>query len=201
MARAPYVYGQQIGWPNGVQWVSGPFDDREAAWREMKRLRPFYPDATLSVRERRGKSLPTCTPRTGPPGEAKPTEPAPSYDLKKRPERERLAADLQAVAERFGASVVVENWDGEPDVTVATPSLRATIWCVSVQGEMPIISWYGAAYPLRAVPGAWTADQVNDAHRRKASSLPGTWSELFDALEIGVCAAIDGSAFVLEEPA
>lgn len=195
MASAWYVHGVKLAWPNGERLVSGPFDESADAWAEEKRLRDagLYPDATLRVRVHRAKSLPVCTPRTRPPGD----EPAPvaEYDLKKRPERERLAADLQAVAERFGASVVVENWDGEPDVTVTTPSLRATIWCVSVQGELPIISWYGAAYPLRAVPGAWT----DDDGRRKATTLPATWSGLFEGLEIGLCAAIDGSAFDLDD--
>ena len=200
MARAPYVHGIQTAFPHGVKWVAGPFDDRDAAWREMDRIRPFYPDAVLSVRERTGKTLPTCTPRTAPPGQKPPAPAAPDYDLRKRPERERAADDLAGRARAFGARVEIENWDGEPDVQVFLPSLQANIWLAHLkEAPMPIISWYGAVYPLRPVPGAWTADQVNDAHRRKASSLPGTWSELFDALEIGVCAAIDGSAFDLDD--
>ncbi len=196
MARAYYVHGQKLAFPYGERLVSGPYDDSAAAFAEEKRLREagLYPDANLTVRVHRAKSLPVVTPRTRPPGD----EPAavPEYDLRKRPERERAADDLADRARAFGARVEIENWDGEPDVQIFTPSLQANIWLAYLkEAPMPIISWYGAAYPLRAVPGAWT----DDDGRRKATSLPATWSELFDALEIGICAAIDGNAFQLEE--
>lgn len=200
MGRAWYVRGQKHAFPHGKRLVSGPFDESDQAWTEKRRLEQagLYPDARLDVLPHSAKTLPVVTPRTSPPG-AEPVPAVPDYDLRKRPERERAADDLAARARAFGARVEIENWDGEPDVQIFLPSLQANIWLAYMrEAPMPIISWYGAAYPLRAVPGAWTADQVNDAHRRKASSLPGTWSELFDALEIGICAAIDGSAFDLD---
>lgn len=199
MGRAWYVHGQKHAFPYGKRLVSGPFDEMNAAYDERARLEQakLYPDARLDVLPHSAKTLPVVTPRTRPPGDEAPA--VPDYDLRKRPERERAAADLAERARAFGARVEIENWDGEPDVQIFTPSLQANIWLAHLkEAPMPIISWYGAAYPLRAVPGAWTPDHVNDAHRRKASSLPGTWSELFDALEIGICAAIDGSAFDLD---
>lgn len=199
MAVGHYVRGRKHAFPYGERLVSGPLDDSAAAFAEAKRLRDagLYPDAELFPYVHRAKTLPVVTPRTRPPGDE--PAPVPEYDLRKRPERERAADDLAERARAFGARVEIENWDGEPDVQIFTPSLQANIWLAHLkEAPMPIISWYGAAYPLRAVPGAWTPDHVNDAHRRKASSLPGTWSELFDALEIGICAAIDGSAFDLD---
>jgi hypothetical protein len=196
MARAHYVHGKQRAFPYGERLVSGPFDTSADATTERKRLEAagLYPDARLTTTTHRAKSLPVVTPRTRPPGAEPPA--GPTYDLRKRPERERLAAALAERARAFGATVHIENWDGEPDVQIRTPSLQANIWLAYLrEAPMPIISWYGAAYPLRAVPGAWT----DDDRRRKASSLPATWPELFDMLETGICAAIDGSAFDLEE--
>lgn len=193
-ARAHYVHARRNAFPNAEAWISGPFDTYTECNTETHRLAPFYPECLLRPRVFHGKTLPACSPRTGPPG----AEPA--YDLAKRPERERAAADLKARAEAFGATVVVENWDGEPDVQISTPALQANIWLAYLRdAPMPMISWYGANYPLRAVPGAWDAEHVNRFHRSKASSVPATWGELFDALEIGICAAIDGTAFQLEE--
>lgn len=197
MAAAWYVRGRKRAFPYGERLVSGPFDDLAAAMAERTRLQSanLYPDAFLETHMHRAKTLPECKPRTRPPGE--PPDQA-EYNLRRRAERERLADDIAKRARALGATVEIENWDGEPDVNIALPSLRATIWCVSVQGEMPIISWYGAAYPLQALPGAWRDDQVNSAHERKATSLPATYAELFEALETGICAAIDGGAFRLD---
>lgn len=192
--RAYYVQAVQHAFPHGVRLESGPFESLRECMAECARLAPLYPDAHLREHVKRAKSLPTLTPRRAG------LEPLPDtgYDLRKRPERERAAADIAARAEALGATVVIENWDGEPDVDITLPSLRATIWLAHLKAApMPTISWYGAQYPLRAVPGAWTDADVNSAHGRKATSLPATWPELFDMLEAGICAAIDGSAFDL----
>lgn len=119
------------------------------------------------------------------------------FDLAKRAEREAAAEAIADAARACGATVVVENWDGEPDVDITMPNLRATIWLGYTQAApMPIISWYGATWPLAStVPGAWTEYGLNHAHGRKASSLPRSWPELFEALEAGLLASLDGSAF------
>lgn len=127
------------------------------------------------------------------------TMPDAGYDLRKRAERERAARDIAERCREIGAQATVENWDGEPDVDIAVASLHAQIWLAWTPGApMPLISWYGAKYPLVGVPGAWFELDVNPCHRRKATSLPTTWPELFDMLETGLLAAIDGSAFDLE---
>lgn len=124
------------------------------------------------------------------------TLPDGGYNLRQRGERERAANDIAERARALGAQAAIENWDGEPDVDIAVASLHAQIWLAwTPAAPMPIISWYGAAYPLRGVPGAWHDDDVNSSHRRKATSLPATWPELFDMLETGLLAGIDGSAF------
>src|SRR5690606_19044158 len=114
----------KLAFPYGERLVSGPFDDSADAWAEEKRLRDagLYPDAVLRVRTHQAKTLPVVTPRTRPPGDE--PAPVPEYDLRKRPERERAADDLAERARAFGARVEIENWDGEPDVQIFTPSLQ-----------------------------------------------------------------------------
>lgn len=196
MAEAWYVQGIKLDFSQATKLVSGPFDGLDDVFKEIERIRAFYPNITLRPKKHRAKSLPERKPRTHAPGERLADMPDPGYNLRKRAERERCADDIASRARALGATVEIENWDGEPDVDIRTPSLRATIWLAwTPAAPMPIISWYGASYPLRGVPGAWRAEQVNSAHRRKATSLPATWPELFDALETGICAAVDGTAF------
>lgn len=64
MGRGWYVKGTKLAWPNGTRLCSGPFDDHGAAFAEMRRIRPFYPDATLDVVLEVAKSLPQRTPRS-----------------------------------------------------------------------------------------------------------------------------------------
>lgn len=71
--NAWYVHGQKLAFPYGERWVSGPFDGSAEAHGEERRLRPFYPDANLSVRQRSGKTLPEVKPRNAaPPGDPRP---------------------------------------------------------------------------------------------------------------------------------
>lgn len=193
VGRAWYVHGQKLAFPYGERWVSGPFDDSAAAHAEARRLRPLYPDANLSARLRQGKSLPECRPDRNAPA------PALQFNLARVAER-RAAAE--AIAERvraLGLVAIVEDWDGEPDVDCVTPNLSCNIWLAHLPAApMPIISWYGAKQPLQAVRGAWGRDDVNWSHRAKATSCPRDWAELFDMLETGLLAAVDGSAFELE---
>jgi hypothetical protein len=58
-----YVQGRKVAFPHAERLVSGPFDDRAAAGVELARIRPFYPDAHLTVVLHAGKSLPQRTPR------------------------------------------------------------------------------------------------------------------------------------------
>lgn len=186
VGRAWYVHGRKLAFPYGERWISGPFDDLADAHAEARRLRPLYPDATLDARLRSGKTLPEVLPRSD----------TPAFDLSRVAGR-RAAAE--AIAERvraLGLDAVVEDWEGEPDVDCHTPNLSCNLWLAHTPAApMPIISWYGAKFPLQAVPGAWGRDDVN---RSKATSLPRDWAELFAMLEIGLLAAVDGTAFELE---
>lgn len=181
-SAAWYVHGVRQDFPHAEAWLSGPHDDLADAGRAAARLRPYYPEATLSPRKRVGLGLPECRPAR------------PAVDLKTAGGR---AAAGHMIAERLrdlGLEAVVENWDGDPDVTCITPSLRAGIWLAwTPLAPMPIINWYSAARPLVAVPGAWPAEF--NAQRTKATSAPRDWPELFEMLEIGLLASIDGSAF------
>jgi hypothetical protein len=165
--------------------ASGPFDDHATAMLERQRIAPLYPEANLTVVLEVAKSLLERTPRS----------PAPMFDLSKVAERRFAAKALATFARDRGATAVIEDWDGEPDVDITLPSLRATIglqWHKAA--PMPIISWHRAARPLVGhLPGAW--QQEGSFRNGKATSLPETWPALFDALEIGICAAVDGNAF------
>jgi len=189
VGRAWYVRGQKLAFPFGERWLSGPFEALADAVAEERRLRPLYPDASLSTRIRTGKSLPTVTPRKAGPVE---------FNLARVAERRAAAeAIVDHVVGRLGLDARLEDWDGEPDVDCLTPNLSAQIWLAHTPlAPMPIISWYGARFPLRAVPGAWPAEF--NARRSKATSTPRDWGQLFEMLEIGLLAAIDGSAFELE---
>lgn len=191
MARGWYVKGKKLAFPNGVRLVSGPFDDHGPAFAEARRIRPFYPDATLDVVLHTGKTLPERTPRSAPPG-AEPE--APMFDLRNATGRRDAAAALAMHAELFGARVVLEDWDGEPDLSVSVPALNCNIWLAwTPAAPMPIISWR-ATRPgrdlLEVLSGAWRSGGT-----LKATSKPETWPALFDALEIGICGGLDGTAF------
>lgn len=187
VGHAYYVQGQKLAFPYGERWVSGPFDDSATAQAEADRLRPLYPDATLRVTPRSGKTLPEVRPRGDDRG----------FTLARVGDR-RAAADaiIDLVVRRLGLVVRLEDWNGEPDVDCVTPSLSCNIWLAHTPGApMPIINWYGAKFPLRGVPGAWAAEF--NYWGSKATSLPRDWGELFSMLEIGLLAAVDGTAFDL----
>lgn len=191
VGRAWYVHGQKLAFPYGERWVSGPFDASDEAWDELRRIRPFYPDADLSPRLRSGKTLPEVKPRTRAPG-AEVT----AFNLRKAAGRRAAAEAIAGKVRSLGLDAVVEDWDGKPDVDCHTPSLCATIWLGDTPAApMPIISWYGAKFPLRGVPGAWPADF--NYWGSKATSTPRDWAELFSMLETGLLAAVDGTAFDL----
>lgn len=187
--RAHYVWGKLRDFPYGERWVSGPFDDPFDASTECERLRPLYPEAALSVRIRSGKTLPECTPRAAPL----------SFDLKRKKGRAKAAAAIVAhVVGRLGLSAEITDWDGEPDVVCRSPNLSCMIGIgYHPAAPMPILSWYGARFPLRGLPGAWAEADINWSHRRKATSLPRSWDGLFSMLETGLLASIDGAAFDL----
>lgn len=190
-AEAYYVRGTEQGGLQRQSWLSGPFDTYTQASPEARRLRPFYPGVFVDVKRRRVDGpLPVEWPRACAP------EDEPDYNLAHKAGRAALAADLAQVAERCGGVVVQENWITEIDVDVTVPALRCNVWVAHiVEAPIPIISWYGAAYPLAPVRGAWDRAHINAAHRRKATSEPRTYGDLFARLEAGLLAAIDGSAF------
>lgn len=193
MARAWYVHGKKRAFPYGERLVSGPFDESADAWAEEKRLRDakLYPDANLTVRVHRAKSLPVRTPR----GDDEPEHAGAGYDLSRVKQRRAAAEALRAfVVDRLGLACTIEDWEGEPDVDCRAPGLLGHIWLGHTRAApMPIISWV-ADDPRQLVavlPGAWRETHPH----RKATSSPATWARLFDALEIGLLAAIDGRAF------
>lgn len=193
--RAWYVKGQKLAFPHGERLCSGPFDESADAFTEAKRIRPFYPDANLSVVLHVAKSLPERTPRSGPPGAVEVVE----FDLRNVTGRRAAGAAIAARAEALGVACVVEDWDGEPDVSVTVPGLRAHIWLAYMKAApMPIVSWVAqGGRKLRPVlPGAWRGEGFP---HYKATSLPNDWPALFVALETGILAGIDGTAFASEE--
>jgi len=190
--RGWYVKATRYAFPHSWRLISGPFDDSGPAFPEAARIRPFYPEAHLSVVLEVAKTLPERRPRARAPGAE---QEAPMFDLSRVAGRLAAAEAVAEFARERGATVNIENWDGEPDVDVWLPTLRATIgmqW--HKQAPMPIISWHRAQRPLVGhLPGAWR--QEGSFRNGKATSLPETWPALFEALEIGICAAVDGSAF------
>ena len=192
--RGWYVKGRKYAFPYGERLCSGPFDDSGDAFAEARRIRPFYPDAHLDVVLEVGRTLPERTPRSAPPGAEKE---APMFDLRNAPGRLAAADAIALRCARYGVTARVEVWDGEPDVDFSVPFLRANIWLAyHAQAPMPIISWIaGEGLKLRAVlPGAWREEYPH----RKATSLPETWPALFEALEVGLAAGIDGTAIERE---
>ena len=152
-----------------VRLVAGPFEQWQEAADRAARLRPLYPNSAVEVTERDFAGLRTAE------------------------GRRHVAAMLRQHAERIGARV---EWDAETDdIDIRLPTLRANIWLADIPASpMPIISWV-AGYGLRLsslIPGAWL--ERGEPHR-KATSMPETWTQLYDALEIGLCAGVDGGAF------
>lgn len=184
MAEGYYVRGTQQNQMAARKWISGPFDSRMAAEDERTRITDRYPGVYLSVHSRRVKGeLPVCVPR--PPIDAQ------EHDLATPEGRKAAAEEIADLGRNLGAVVLVEFWEGAADVTLRWPNLEARLWLEPrADIVVPAVKWYGATWPLRAVPGAWGAPQPF-----KASSAPASWCELYRALETGACASLDGSAF------
>lgn len=193
--RGWYVKAVKRAFPHAEALVSGPFDEHGPARAERRRIVPLYPDADLTTVLEVAASLPERTPRRTPPGA--PAERA-MFDLRNVGGRRQAAAWLAERAEALGATVWVEDWSGDPDVDVSVPALRANIWLAWLPAApMPIISWVARdGRKLKAnLPGAWRGEGF--AHY-KATTIADTWAQLFEALEIGLLAGIDGSAFEME---
>lgn len=191
LGRAYYVRGVQVAFPHGERLVSGPFDAFLDAQGERVRLVPLYPDAVLGVVPHSANPLPVVVPRAAP-GDA-----VPSHDLSTVDGRRICASAIARRVRELGLSARIEDWDGEPDVDCETPSLRAMIGLAwHPQAPMPLIHWVAAdGFYLRAsLPGAWR-DGPQNTGARKRTSEPATWPALYEALEIGLLASIDGSAF------
>lgn len=183
-----YVKGQKLAFPYGERMLSGPHETHGEADAECKRLRPLYPDANLSVVSKYGITHRQVSPRKDP---AKP-----AFDLSQIGGRRAAARAIAEHCRQHGFEPVVEDWDGDPDVDVTTPSARANIWLGWTRAApMPIISWVANSdlQFVSRLPGAW--DEGDGFSNRKATSLPATWPALLDALIAGLCASIDGTAF------
>lgn len=113
--------------------------------------------------------------------------------------RQQFAKDVAAAiaahapAAEIRENVVSDDWR----LSVAVPgALGASVWWLRGE-DTPMISWHGATRPLRDyVKGAWIGINVNQFHRRKASSFPTSLDALIARLVIGLGAAADGSAFL-----
>lgn len=218
-ARGWYVKAMRYAWPNSTLLASGLFDDHGAAFAEMRRIRPFYPEATLDVVMQTGKNLPVRKPRSSVPLRRpcgkdcnnpkccdvrcfgiQERPPVPEFDLSVPAQRWDAADAIAAKALSLGAEVGVERWEDDQDVTMRVPFLSCNIWTAwTPAAPMPIISWRAAqGLVLRQhLPGAWSQLTEYAGRHGKATSVPDTWAALFDALEIGLLAGIDGSAFDL----
>lgn len=181
-----YVQAQQLAFPYGKRLVSGPHEHSAWAFVVADWIRADYADCNLTVVSR-GSSKATLTANNAR---------AIKHDLSTHKGRLAAATHISDyVRFELGVRADIEDWDGEPDVDIRTPSLRANIWLMHCRpAPMPIISWHrpkpGVLF-RRLLPGAW--DELIPHH--KATSLPADWSELFLALTVGICASIDGSAF------
>lgn len=185
LATGYYVEAQRIAFPYGKRLLAGPYETHAEARPEYERLRPLHPDANLAIVTRTAKSLPQVSPP--PAGGA-------AWDLSRVEQRRAAARQIADHCTALGFAAEIEDWAGEPDVDVTVPGLRANIWVGDTPSDpMPIISWVaGEGRTLRAVlPGAWREPYGH----RKATSQPMDWPRLLEALTIGLCAGVDGSAF------
>ncbi|QAY80308.1 hypothetical protein ETR14_27070 (plasmid) [Sphingosinicella sp. BN140058] len=112
-------------------------------------------------------------------------------------ERADLLRDIRSVVSSLGVSIEVTPYSPRHDVlTLSAAELRADVDIDAADGATPsMIHWHGAGRPLVPVPGAWSANEINTAHRRKATSYPPTFQALLGILACGFAAANDGSAF------
>ena len=94
-----YVKGRKHAFPHGERLVCGPLDDLDAAQDEMRRLRPLYDDAHLSV-------VPERIPRG-------------SFDLATVEGRRAAAEAIRVRCAALGVQAVVD---------FALPFVRANIW-------------------------------------------------------------------------
>lgn len=202
IGRGEYVSARKREFPHAEADVSGPFDGAGAAYTELARILPFYPDAELWVQRRVGRSLPVAVPRRCPPfgpiGQALSYVRAwPDFDLRDAGQRITAAWAIAEHVENFGARARVVEWDdGTPDVDISLPWLHANIWLdYTPAAPMPIISWVASAGRLfvPAYRPAWFSDTLV-AHRKRTST-PETWYDLQLALEAGLCGGVDGTAF------
>lgn len=120
--------------------------------------------------------------------------------LKLKANRQQFAKDVAAALAAHAPTAEIRENEVTGDdwrLSVAVPgALGASVWWMRGEGA-PMISWHGAARPLRDyIMGAWA--DVNQFHRRKASSFPASLDELVLRLVTGLGAAADGSAFLEE---
>lgn len=173
VGRAHYVKGVQIAYPNGVRWLAGPYEESADAWAEKARLAPLYPEATLRVEARQGKTLPVIVASRGKP----------------KPNRRATCEALVDLAGRLGLPIEVQAYPrGEYDVDIETPNLRASIWLADVAGLA--VDWSRARWPLAPLSAVWGKPSGH-----KATTHALRVETLLEALEIGLLASIDGAAF------
>jgi hypothetical protein len=108
-------------------------------------------------------------------------------------ERQLLDQDIRrALASIPGLTIETRHHDRELLIDAFHPLLRAS-WWATLGDDGHLIAWHRAERDLVLVPEAW--QDVNDIHRRKATSFATTPNDAIGRLVKGFEAAIDGSAF------
>jgi hypothetical protein len=116
--------------------------------------------------------------------------------LTRKGDRQQLAADIRKALEPLGVTVAVREGTRDLAVTLSGHGLSALVHLdARAQSEAPMIHWHEAQRDLvGAVRGAWS--DVNNIHRRKATSFPCSMIDVIERLQRGFQAAADGSAFM-----
>ena len=124
-------------------------------------------------------------------------------------DRARMAAELTALAARYGATAATRDGLRDPGRELRIEIEHPSFLCVSVdlQGctcqavpDTYVIPWHMRGGP----PGRRLAPSfgaVNPYHGRKATHVVYGWEALRAEIERGLSAAADGSAFVAYEGA
>ena len=128
---------------------------------------------------------------------ADPTTPSTAVrSMKTKDERETLLSDLEAALAPYAPSIEVTPYSNRHFVAVfATDAISAMVDFDGLDSEPSMIHWHKAHANLKAVSGAFDECDINEVHRRKATSFPATFPDLVEALIAGFAAAANGSAF------
>jgi hypothetical protein len=116
---------------------------------------------------------------------------------KSKAERNALVEDIRKALTHLPVTFEIDDQPRDVTVIIHSKNLHADIWIGidETSTTVPIISWFKAAKNLKAVPGAWTMQDINSCHHRKATSSPTSFNQLIEMLVNGFTAAQTGRAF------